>query len=393
MQENLRKPLKRRTLKDRLKKLKPSGLQVASVLAGVMMLAAGTWLYLHKVPLAGEPVVAMKIGPLEKISTASTPKNKSDELPPAQGVDDNDIPPEPDPADIAADRAAARQRVAIIQRPGQLTAKPLRRAPVRAVSEKGPYGLLPKIARNGRKPFDVYSSKLGRQILRSGKPKIALVIGGMGINAKLTRQAIRELPGHVTFAFAPYGRNLQAMINSARQRGHEVVLHLPMEPFGYPGINPGPKTLLASVEPQENLKNLKWLLSRFSGYSGVTNYMGGKFTADGGAMLPVFSQLKSRGLVYFDDGTNGKNLTDSIAQAANLPNRRADIFINGDQSFTEVQQSLVELENLARKKGLAIGTGTGLATTIDAVESWSRELNDRGFLLVPLSIAYKGRRS
>ncbi|HFC05441.1 MAG TPA: divergent polysaccharide deacetylase family protein [Rhizobiales bacterium] len=398
MQEDLRQPLKRRTLADRLGRLKPSGLQAASMLAVVVMLAGGVWLYRQDIPLAGQPVVVSKIGPLEKISTASTPAKKTTGIKTPgkskdQEIADRQIPPEPDPVDLAADRATARQRLAIIQRPGRMTVRPLRRAPVKAVSERGPYGPLPKIARNGKRPFDVYSSKVSRAVLQSGKPKIVLVIGGMGINAKLTNQAIRELPGQITFAFAPYGRNLQGMINKARQRGHEVILHLPMEPFGYPGINPGPKTLLASAEPLDNLKNLKWLLSRFSGYSGVTNYMGAKFTKDGGALLPVFSQIKGRGLVYFDDASNGQTLTGSIARAANLPSRTADLTIGGDESFTIIQRKLSNLEALARKNGLAIGTGTGLATTIDAVESWSRDLQDRGIILVPLSVAYRGARS
>ena len=389
MQDNLQQPLKRRTLNDRFKRLKPSALQSTSLLIAIAMLLGGIWLYRQDIPLAGQPVVAIKIHPLETISSASTPKQR---VPEQQS--DNFIPPEPDPADLAADRKATlRQQAAIIHRPGQITAKPLRRAPINAVSERGPFGTLPKIAKNGRRPFDVYSSKLSTAVLQSGKPKIAIVISGMGINTKLTNQAIRELPGHVTFAFAPYGRNLQSMINKARQRGHEVILHLPMEPFGYPSINPGPKTLLASAEPQENLKNLKWLMSRFTGYTGVTNYLGAKFTADGGALLPIFSQLKSRGLVYFDDSSNGATLTKSIARAVNLPSRTANIIINGDQAFSAIQQSLGNLEVLARKNGFAIGTGAGLAETIDAVETWSRELQDRGFLLVPLSLAYRGAKS
>lgn len=393
MDDNLRNPLKRLTLADRLNKIKPSVLQSVSGLVVLGVVAGGVWLYRHDVPLAGQPVVAMKISPLEKIPTASAPKQIDSQEPDEEKMAKRPIPPEPDPRDVAKDIEASRRGVAIIQRPGRITARPLRRAPVKAVSERGPFGTLPKIARNGRKPFDVYSSKLNRSVVSSGKPKIVVVIGGMGINARLTAQATKQLPGHITFAFAPYGRNLQSMINKARRRGHEVVLHLPMEPFGYPGVNPGPRTLLANAEPLDNLKNLKWLMSRFTGYSGVTNYMGAKFTNDGGALLPVFSQLKARGLVYFDDNSNGKSLTRSIARAADLPNRRADVTINGAQSYSQIQQALVALENVARDKGLAIGVGTGLETTIDAVESWSRELEDRGFLLVPLSLAYKGVKS
>jgi polysaccharide deacetylase 2 family uncharacterized protein YibQ len=392
MQENLHQPLKRRTLKDRLRKLKPSGLQLTSGFVVCAALAGGVWLYRSNVDFAGEPIVTVKIKPLEKMATASTPKNSSTKQPLPDSP--NQPPVQPDPADLAADRAEAeRSRVAIIHRPGRFTIRPLRRAPVNAVAERGPFGTLPKIAKNGRKPFDVYSAKIPHSILNSPKPKIALVIGGMGINIKKTNDAIRELPGQITFAFAPYGRGLQSLINKARRRGHEVILHIPMEPYGYPGINPGPKTLVANVEPIENLKNLRWLMSRFTGYSGVTNYMGAKFTADGGALLPIFSQFKSRGLVFFDDSSSGANLTGSIARAVKLPARRADIIIDTESAFTSIQQSLANLETLARKNGMAIGSGTGLPSTIDAVESWSRELQDRGIILVPLSAAYRGKRT
>ncbi len=76
MQENLQQPLKRKTLKDRLNRLKPSALQATSSLAVIAMLTGGVWLYRHDIPFAGQPVVVMKIHPLEKISTASTPKSK-----------------------------------------------------------------------------------------------------------------------------------------------------------------------------------------------------------------------------------------------------------------------------------------------------------------------------
>ena len=390
MQDDLRQPLKRKTITDRLRALTPSKLQSASTFAIIAGASAIGWIYLQDAPFAGEPVITMKIHPLEKIVTASTPKKKQPE--PTDNT--NDIPPEPDPADVAADRAlVSGQKVAIIERPGLKTARALRRAPVKAVSERGPFGLLPKKARNGQSPFEVYSTKKDRALSRSSKPKVAIVISGMGINAKLTNKAIKELPGQITFAFAPYGRGIQPIINRARSRGHEIILHLPMEPFGYPGVNPGPKTLLASAEATENLKNLNWLMSRFSGYSGVTNYMGAKFTSDGGALLPVFSQIKKRGLVYFDDGSNGSSLTTSIAQAVKLPTRATDIVIDNDQSATGVQRALQQLEDTARRKGIAIGFGTGLSITIDTLENWSRSLSDRGIVLVPLSVAYRSRRS
>ena len=393
MQDDLRQPLKRKTISDRIRALTPSKLQTASAFAIIAGASAIAWTYLQDVPFAGQPVITMKIHPLEKIVTASTPKKKQ----PVQEQPErtNDIPPEPDSGSVPPGRAIiyGQQKVAIIERPGMTTARPLRRAPVKAVSERGPFGLLPKKSSKGLSPFDIYSTKNDRSLSRSSKPKIAIVLSGMGINAKLTNKAIKELPGQITFAFAPYGRGLQSTINRARSRGHEIILHLPMEPFGYPGVNPGPKTLVASADTSKNLKNLQWLMSRFSGYSGVTNYMGAKFTSDGGALLPVFSQIKKRGLVYFDDGSNTSSLTNSIAQAVNLSTRTTDVVIDTDQTVSGVQRALQQLEDTARRKGIAIGFGTGLSVTIDAVEAWSRSLSDRGMVLVPISVAYRSGRS
>ena len=89
---------------------------------------------------------------------------------------------------------------------------------------------------------------------------------------------IQQLPPDVTLAFAPYAPNLEAQIAEARAAGHEVILQLPMEPNGYPANDPGPHTLLANATAEDNIQRLHWLLSRFSGYVGVTNYMGAKLS-------------------------------------------------------------------------------------------------------------------
>ena len=94
------------------------------------------------------------------------------------------------------------------------------------------------------------------------------------------------MPGEVTFAFAPYGENLQAQVNTARAQGHEILLQLPLEPFGYPAANPGPKTLMTSAGGDANLDALIWHMGRFAGYVGITNYMGGRFLSEAQALAP-----------------------------------------------------------------------------------------------------------
>ncbi len=389
MSDDLRQPLKKQTISDRLKKLQPSTLQAATGL--VILLFAGGFAWTMSGPAIESGVsLNIKIHKLEKLVTASTPKQQPQE--PVENSDPQDV--EPDPQDLAADRELASSgQVTIIRQPTRrYNSPPLVKAPVRSVSERGRYGTIPKIARNGKRPFTVYAARTKNSVLQSSRPKIALIIGGMGINRRLTDLAISSLPGPVSFAFAPYGKSIQRSINKARSKGHEIYLHLPMEPYGYPGINPGPRTLLATAAPEKNLDNLQWFLSRFSGYAGVTNYMGAKFTSDGGALMPVFSRLKARGLVYLDDASNGANLTRNIAEAVSLPIRRANMVLDSNSEPISIQRQLSALESLARQNGLAIGSATGLETTIETINDWIKDLKSKGFDLVPVSAAYKTRR-
>ena len=126
-------------------------------------------------------------------------------------------------------------------------------------------------------------------------PRVAIVVGGLGIGANTTTDALRKLPGPVTLAFAPYGGDLERQVARARETGHEVMLQIPMKPFDYPDNDPGPHTLLTSIDSAQNLDRLHWLMSRFQGYVGIVNYMGGRFSASELGMAPVLREAATRG--------------------------------------------------------------------------------------------------
>jgi uncharacterized protein len=128
-------------------------------------------------------------------------------------------------------------------------------------------------------------------------PRIALFIGGMGLASRATETAISNLPGAVTLGFAPYGIDLARLAALARGAGHEIFLQIPMEPFGYPRDNPGPHTLTTGEGETANIDNLTWLLSRFTGYAGVSNFLGGKFMADEKARTCVAPDCRARAIL------------------------------------------------------------------------------------------------
>lgn len=386
--DDLRQPLKRRGLRERFAWLRPSALQVAT---GVTLLAAAgvtVWAVRGGDPLAGEPVVTVAVERSDPIVTSSVkPPEENDDA--AEAADDA-LMLEPDAETLAQDQAAIQQQEAAIIQPSRTR---LAAAPIRAVSEKGPFGTLPKVARNGKKPWLVYARPVRNATLSSDSPKVAIVLGGMGLNKRLTDQAIKDLPGEITLAFAPYGKRLQKQVNAARRSGHEVMLQLPMEPFGYPTVDPGPKTLLAKDTADATIKNLHWHMSRFTGYIGVVNYLGARFTSQGDGIGYVLRDINARGLVYLDDGSSNRSVVPSLGQVLNAPVRTNNIVIDGEVTYNAITAALSRLEQKAVTDGFAIGVGSGLALTMDALNSWVRDLQSRNIILVPVSAAYRARQS
>jgi len=265
-------------------------------------------------------------------------------------------------------------------------------APDKRLIEKSRYGPLPRIGADGTRPAAIYSRPIVTGgSLKAGAPRIALIIGGLGLNAATTNTAISELPGAVSLAFAPYGEDLASAVTHARDSGHEVLLQLPMEPFDYPANNPGPHTLLSALETGQNLDHLGWLMSRFTGYTGVTNFMGGKFLADEGSLGLVLREIGNRGLIFVDDGTSPRSLAPSLAGAYSVPIATADIVIDAVSRPEAIEAALARLEAVARDKGVAIGSATVLPMTIEHVARFARALEARGVALVPVSAAAQWR--
>ena len=382
--DELRQPLKKRKLRQRLWARRPSLLPSTSVLAAAGFIAASVWAVRTPYPYAGEPIITAAIPAPEEMKTASTTPPQEEVLA-EESVTDDAAPAVTVEAPVAQDVYQTEASIEVAPR------RPLRAAPVPELIDTSSGGQLPRISASNKKPSDVYARLTPMGVIHSDRPKIAILIGGMGLNAKLTKAAIDNLPGDVTFAFAPYGENLQAQVNKARANGHEVLLQLPMEPMGYPANNPGPKTLLADAEPDANIEALHWHMSRFTGYTGITNYMGGRLLSTAGALKPVMQEIQKRGLIYLEDASTSLTSSTDVAKDVNLPERHAQIVIDSDPTPQSIATALGLLEDEAKTNGFAIGTGSGLEVTLDAVKEWAAQLRDRGILLVPVSAMYKGK--
>ncbi|HEX5507792.1 MAG TPA: divergent polysaccharide deacetylase family protein [Pseudolabrys sp.] len=262
------------------------------------------------------------------------------------------------------------------------------------LTEKSPEGAIPTIGPQGERAMTIYAHPRKLPAAKTDAPRIAIIIGGMGISASGTAAALAKLPAFVTFAIAPYGSDLEALAARARQGNHELLLQAPMEPFDYPDNDPGPQTLLTSLTPAQNADRLHWLMSRFQGYVGIAGYMGARFTASEQAFAPVLKEIAKRGLIYVDDGVSPRSIAARIAAGQNFPFAKTDVVLDAVQTPLEVDHALARLELLAREHGSAVGMATALPSTVDRIANWAAQVEKRGIVLVPISmIALKAKSS
>jgi len=354
--------------------MKTLGITAAAVL-GLLALGIG-WMAIGGDPLGGEPYVVVELTPDERPSAGadSAVSRNGQEA----GLDEGGAPA---PGSDA------------LQMPGQSPGGPQAggepAAPVDDLLEASRYGPLPKVAEDGRRPSQIYARPSPHSGTRQvGEPaRIAILVNGLGLSELATDQAIKMLPASVTLAYSPYGRNLQGWVRQSRQAGHEVMLQIPLEPENYPDNDPGPHTLLTNLPREENLKRLQWLMSRFTGYTGVTNLMGAKFGAERAAVVPVFQEMKARGLIFLDDGTAAGSGAGDVARELELDFSVAQVVIDPTRTSDTVDEALAKLEAMALENGLAIGVANSLPVTIRRISEWSRSLSNKGLVLVPVSAA------
>jgi uncharacterized protein len=266
--------------------------------------------------------------------------------------------------------------------------------PVAELVEDSAYGPLPKVAQNGARPIDIYArpSRYAAKATANQPPRIAVLINGMGLADGLTAEAIKGLPAPISVAYGAYGRNLQDWVQKARDDGHEVLLQIPLEPQDYPQNDPGPHTLLTTLPPEENIKRLQWLMSRFTGYVGVTNQMGAKFEESRDSLAPVFEELKARGLLFVDDGTSPNSTGGKVAEALGLDYATATVQIDAVGSPADIAQALAKLEALAKQQGSAIGVASAKPATVKQITAWAEQLPAKGIVLIPVSAAVRSQR-
>jgi polysaccharide deacetylase 2 family uncharacterized protein YibQ len=387
--DDLSTPLGQETVRRKRRfRLPFSGMQALAVLLGLFLAGFAGFALFNDNPLGGEPITRIAIRPLG-------PAEEKPAMVPAGDSETGTKPavkqagaPEQKTVTIIDGSSGARHDVTIS---GEASDKTADAAPTMMAGidqhllEKSRYGMIP-VTSDGLKPFTAYAAEADRA--KAAKmPVVAIVVGGLGVGAAKTTDAIMKLPAAVTLAFTPYGSDPTKLAERARAQRHEILLQIPMEPFDYPDNDPGPQTLLTSLAPEQNLDRLYWHLSRFQGYAGIANFMGARFVVTDAVMQPIVREAAKRGLGYFDDGTAPRSVAPSLTAAQTVPFARADITIDAVPTALEIDRALARLETLARERGIAVGVASALPISIERISVWTRALESHGVLLVPLTTA------
>ena len=243
-----------------------------------------------------------------------------------------------------------------------------------------PADMLPRIAGDGRMPMQVYAAGFDAS---SRRPRVGVVVAGLGLNQAESEAAIHALPGGVTLAISPYARDPAKLLDAARAAEHEYLVSIPMEPQGFPLNDPGKQALMTNLSPEQNQVRFEWVLSRFAGYVGAIgaegSLRGERFASLPEEMHPLLRELAGRGLLYIDPRPG----------AAPLPlvwSRAVDLVIDEQGGAADIDDKLARLSQLARTKGSALGfAGSVHPVTTQRLATWANGLAADGLALAPVS--------
>lgn len=248
---------------------------------------------------------------------------------------------------------------------------------------------IPDRGLTGPAPWQAHAVAVGAA---EGRPLVAIVLDDVGVNRRNAGAAI-DLPGPLTLSFMTYAQDLDGMTETARAAGHELMLHVPMQPLS-PIIDPGPNVLIDSLPAAELTQRLVWGLERFEGYVGINNHMGSRFTASPEGMAVVMGELRARGLLYLDSLTARSSVAGRMAERAGVPFAERDVFLDNEpHDRTAIDRQLALLEGIARERGYAVGIGHPHPATVAALRDWIPEMQARGYALVPISAVVRYRQS
>ncbi len=222
-------------------------------------------------------------------------------------------------------------------------------------------------------------------ILKIGfRPKVAIVIDDLGLEYSISKELLQwEFP--LTFSILPFTPYANRIATEAHQTGKEVILHLPMEPQGYPGTKPGEGTLLEEMDEATLLRQLVRDIEEVPYIKGVSNHMGSRMMEDPEKVKVILSELKRRGLYFLDSRTTPQTVGLKVAKSLGLKAMERNLFLDHSLNEEDIKQKIESLIQFSLTHGKAIGIGHPHPSTLKSLKEMIPKMKEKGIELVPLS--------
>lgn len=260
---------------------------------------------------------------------------------------------------------------------------PLREAPNLAMIDETDMGILPRISDAGVTPFDEYLRP--HEATGSERPRVAVIVSGLGNSRAATDAAIKKLPPEISLAIDSYARGVSYWMKQARSDGHEVLLTLPLESASFPFEDPGPGTLKVLDAPEDNVKQMEWVMSRASGFFALMGTAGSKFTSNDEQTAFILRALKDRGVMFVDGGYSFDSLVPRIAFKEKATWAAVEIELDSELEGSKIDIKLAEFEKLAQRRTLSIARISNSPVSLEHLSKWIKSLDKKGIDLVPVS--------
>ncbi len=231
-------------------------------------------------------------------------------------------------------------------------------------------------------PWKANSARYDRS---DSRPKITIIVTGLGLKQVETELALSELPPLTTIGFSVYGDNIFSLIQRVRAKNQEALVELPLEPVYYPGSDPGPRALFTDKSWDENAKNLDWVLTQAKGSVGLLAFMGGKYLSKTGPMKAALSEIKQQGYIFVDNMAAVNSVTDQVSAEIKSQTASVTLLLDTEPSRSAIDARLKDLEQQAKTSGYAVGLARAYPVSINKIKEWAATLDAKGLVLVPIT--------
>lgn len=216
-------------------------------------------------------------------------------------------------------------------------------------------------------------------------PLMTIIMDDLGRSTNVA-EVLTSLAEPVTFSILPGEAHAVEVAEIAYAAGHEVMLHVPMEPQGFPAVDPGSDALFVKYRNDEIRARFDHFLTKVPHVTGANNHMGSRFTEDARALLPVMEVMQEKGLFFVDSRTTGQSKVTEVANRFGVPTMSRDVFLDNVAEVDAIVREINRLESRARRQGQAIGICHPYPETLEALRRELPKMNDLGIAVVPVSI-------